>query len=174
MCLLGFASLFCIYLHFSSIHCISLQFSAFLCISMHFYAFLCISLHFIAILCIFLYFSAFHCISPWHHVIQLCHQQPKRKKSSRAFIFEKFWASCDCEAGCKRGGMASIKSCHVALVFGTFFCYCLDWYIFEYMKEWICCILILGICWISPALEYKAIQYCQIGPTCRNTHDICH
>ena len=26
------------------------------------------------------------------------------------------------------------------------------------MKEWICCILIFGVCWISPALEYQAIQ----------------
>ena len=140
-----FSAFICISLHFSAFFCISLHFSAFLCIAMHFYAFLCISLH----------FTAFLHGTMWYNVVI---NSPKGKKAAGRSPLRRFRASCDCEAGCKRGGMASIKSCHVALVFGTFFCYCLDWYIFEYMKEWICCILILGICWISSALEYQAIQ----------------
>ena len=134
---LHFTAFLCTSLHLTALLCISLHFFACLCISLYFFAFFCISLNVSAFRCIFLHFSTFHCI--FLHVSAflcislyfttflhdtICNSviinSPKGKKAAGHSPFRRFRASCDCEAGCKRGGMASIKCCHVALVFGTF------------------------------------------------------
>ena len=54
----------------------------------------------------------------WYSVVVF---GPKGKKAAGRSPLRRFRASCECKAGCRRGGIG-IKCCHVGLVFGTFFC----------------------------------------------------
>ena len=66
-----------------------------------------------------------------------------------AISLRRIKAACDCQAGCKRGGMATLlwrlelSSAGLNDIF------------WKYMKEWICCILILGYTGYSRQLNFK-------------------
>ena len=66
-----------------------------------------------------------------------------------AISLRRIKAACDCQTGCKRGGMATLlwrlelSSASLNDIF------------WKYMKEWICCIILLGYTGYSRHLNFK-------------------